>query len=312
MRTTGTRTENSLKSLLELPCRHHIAEIVLGEVFALHDAEQSPMLDVFTKFRDNWSSIDNMNVEPATDQPELAPMLAANRDEIIRFARDQLAKYQPRGDYQELLELILVFMGAPPQNFSFKKPGAVSRPRWMARAIYAIKLWLLWKEYARFQRTEAEQLQCRELMIHLLRVSMFVVSHYQFLWYQCVSAPVAPRIDIGFVNGLKVYDDREVAEVALRAFADHQQYISGVLVALALFDDGVSPDCKRRIATNLYQDAPGDQASAAAIISPRTITIEDMVTGETIKFLKELQLDASVLKKRPRFVGLRPLLQECG
>ena len=53
-------------------------------------------------------------------------------------------------------------------------------------------------------------------------------------------------------KNLKAYDDRQAAKVALSAFADHHDYLCGMLVALAFFDENVTTECKRRMVANLY------------------------------------------------------------
>jgi hypothetical protein len=53
-----------------------------------------------------------------------------------------------RDDYEELVELSLLALGAHPDaaNYTFKFPGANHRARWMARVIYCIKIFLFRKE----------------------------------------------------------------------------------------------------------------------------------------------------------------------
>ena len=138
-------------------------------------------------------------------------------------------------------------------------------------------LWLLRKEYSRLQGTNIDQLQYRQLMGHLLRVSLFAASEYIFLWYQCSSAAMTPRIDITFINGLKAYDDRQAAKVALSAFADHHDYLCGMLIALAFFDENVTNECKRLMVANLYRDSPTQDTVNAAITSTETHNLENFV-----------------------------------
>jgi hypothetical protein len=110
---------------------------------------------------------------------------------------------------------------------------------------------------------------------------------------------MAPRVDIRFINGLKVYDDREIADVALRAYTHHHEYISGLLIALAFFDDGIDADCKRRMVTNLYRESPAEQNVFDAITSSEMLIIEDLVVGDTLTFFSMLKLDISFLRKDP-------------
>ena len=46
------------RKLLNLACRHHISEIVLGKVFSVHDVSKSPNMELFDHFKDFWPRID--------------------------------------------------------------------------------------------------------------------------------------------------------------------------------------------------------------------------------------------------------------
>jgi hypothetical protein len=49
----------------------------------------------------------------------------------------------PRDNYKEHNELSLIAMGEkPPARFVFRKPGAIHKARWMAVAIYGLKMYL--------------------------------------------------------------------------------------------------------------------------------------------------------------------------
>ena len=48
-----------------------------------------------------------------------------------------------RGDYKELCELIVVYLGGHVESFKFKRPGASHHARFMAKAIYSTKMALL-------------------------------------------------------------------------------------------------------------------------------------------------------------------------
>ena len=64
-----------------------------------------------------------------------------NINGLIEFAIQQINSIQPQRDHQELLELSVIFLGGiPPKGIKFHIPGAVHRARWMAKAIYCIKM----------------------------------------------------------------------------------------------------------------------------------------------------------------------------
>jgi len=136
------------RQLLNLACRHHISEIVLEKVFSVHDVSKSPNMELFSHFKDFWPRVDQGSFCTAVEDENLADMITPWKDDVIMFALGQLEKFQPRDDYCELLELAIIFLGGTPQRgIRFRYPGAIHRARWMARAIYSIKMWLFRKQY---------------------------------------------------------------------------------------------------------------------------------------------------------------------
>ena len=50
------------------------------------------------------------------------------RDDFIHFVQHQLIEFQPRDNYRELLQLLLLFLGAKSSgNVNFQAPGACHR-----------------------------------------------------------------------------------------------------------------------------------------------------------------------------------------
>ena len=63
-------------------------------------------------------------------------------DSIVQFCETALKSTFLRGDYKESVELVLVVLGYTPPKFTFKKPGAFHKARWMAPLIYGLKMFL--------------------------------------------------------------------------------------------------------------------------------------------------------------------------
>ena len=61
---------------------------------------------------------------------------------MIQFCLGQLENFQPRDDYREALELVLITLGHKTQKFTFKRPGACHKARWLAVVIYCLKIHL--------------------------------------------------------------------------------------------------------------------------------------------------------------------------
>ena len=76
------------------------------------------------------------------------------KDKMVIFCEQQLLDHQPQNDYRELLKLVLIFLRRKPSNLkNFRAPGPMHKARWMAKAIYSIKVWLC---RAQFELTSRE------------------------------------------------------------------------------------------------------------------------------------------------------------
>ena len=126
--------EKMHKKLLYTACRLHISELLLTAAFQAHMAPSSgPDIQIFKRFKKNWCFIIQDNVS--------SPLELENSDEIIQFCKDLLNESHPRDDYQELLELTVMCLGGQPKRKKhFMQPGAMHQARWMAKAIYTLKI----------------------------------------------------------------------------------------------------------------------------------------------------------------------------
>jgi len=67
---------------------------------------------------------------------------------VLQFALDHSKKEQFREDYKELLELTIIFLGRTPhRGISFRIPGASHHVRWMAEAIYCLKIFIFRNQF---------------------------------------------------------------------------------------------------------------------------------------------------------------------
>ncbi|BES92280.1 Hypothetical protein NTJ_05089 [Nesidiocoris tenuis] len=225
------------RELLWLACRHHILEIMLEAVVLKSLGPSSgPDILLFVRFRKAWPSLNKEGFKVA-DDPILQKIGSRNVELVLSFAEKQLDVFQPRDDYKELLTLVIMFLGGIPKNgINFMAPAGLHRARWMAKGIYAIKVYMFRGE---FKMTKKEEVAITELC-------MFVVSIYVYHWFQAPSCRFAPRNDLKLLKDLKVYNkvNEAIAEVALKKFSGHLWYLSKVLVAFAFFDENVPLETK--------------------------------------------------------------------
>ena len=138
-------------------------------------------------------------------------------DEINAFASEMLRVSQPRDDYKELLELVLIFTGYM-KNPTFKIPRAMHRARWMSKAIYVLEIYLFWDE---FPLVASEKNMIR-------RLSIFVSSIYIFGWYNAPFSIQGPRNDLMFLEKLRKFKkiDEKIANATIKKFSSHYRFCS--------------------------------------------------------------------------------------
>ena len=254
------------KDMLWFACRHHILEIVLqAVVLDCLGPSKGPEITIFNRFKNTWQFINRADFQTASSDECVFTAVSHVITDIIAFAEMQTLLYQPRDDYRELLDLTIIFLGGTPsKGISFRAPAGLHQARWMAKAIYALKIWMFRSQFKLTKRQEKA----------LADICQFTVIIYVKAWFQASSAPSAPRIDLQLLKD--IYSYRKISESisknALNKIIRHLWYLSEELVALAFFDDEVSNDTKHHMVTAL-------QTSGAEHPLKR-ITVDPLTLGE--------------------------------
>ena len=306
------------RQLVNLACRHHISEIILEKVFSIEDVSKSPNMELFGHFKDFWPRIDQKSFCTAAEDNTLASIIAPWKDNVIKFALAQLNKFQPRDDYCELLELSIIFLGGTPERgIRFRYPGAIHRARWMARAIYSIKMWLFRKQYEPLQPGASSRKSCglsygQKIRNHLQEVSLFITKVYLKYWFESPAANCAPRQDLELLCALSEYPNTEIAKAATTAFGRHLWYLSETLVALGFFDDAVTIEEKRLMVLSLKEVEGSDEPlkRIQPFQHPTTKKLHNFVTKSTINFFTILGLSQEFLHVDPSDWEFQPEYQE--
>lgn len=78
--------------LVWLSCRHHVLEVVLGEVFAtLMGPSTGPGVPIFKNFQENtWPKIDKTTYDTFNSYPASRKHLASCADEIVSFCKEKI------------------------------------------------------------------------------------------------------------------------------------------------------------------------------------------------------------------------------
>jgi hypothetical protein len=108
------------RELLYLACRHHILEVMLRDVFECKfGSTTGPQPDIFKRFQNAWAKLNKKQYDSGIINEivkrHLPSEVIAN---ITADCNTKLTESQPRDDYKELLQLVLVFVGAMNGNGS--------------------------------------------------------------------------------------------------------------------------------------------------------------------------------------------------
>ena len=135
--------------LLWVACRHHMLEVVLGDVFKSSYGPSGGLnIPLFIRFRHHWSSINQSSWSSAKEKDSLHTLLTGELSDHKKRAFHELKSAlesgtHPREDYKELLWLSYLFLGGEFGNeYRFRASGAFHQARWMAKGIYALKAFL--------------------------------------------------------------------------------------------------------------------------------------------------------------------------
>lgn len=290
------------REIVYLPCRHHIYEIVLKSVFDLKlSGTSGPDVAIFKRFQLAWVTMDTKMFNSGIENCIVMGSVNDVCDDIIKFSIDRLEENHPRDDYRELLELTVIFLGGIlPNGIHFKKPGAIHHARWMAKAIYSLKIYLFREQ---FRLTVKEETALRNICIFIIR--LYIKS-----WFDAPSAIKAPFQDLTFIKNLLNYIaiDKDTSQIAIKKFCGHLWYLSAELCGFAFFDEAVSIDTKRKMVKALNNEESTSEMLSTTqriIISPKNANellekeIEDFVCVKTNNLFKRFAINTDFLKLDP-------------
>ena len=141
------------------------------------------------------------------------------------------SSFKYSSNLKELIELVIVFLGGPVENFKIRLPGPDHHARWMSKILYTLKLCLLSSQYILDAATQDKIWECGK----------FQALIYVRYWFEAPLAAAAPLNDLEFygkllqwrfINGLQGFELQSLAR-------KHLWYLTDRLIPLALFDSSV-------------------------------------------------------------------------
>lgn len=261
-----------------------------------------PHPNIFKKFQTGWSKLDKTKYKTAIEDKNIRHKIG-NSDEISIFLMEQLKNQQPRDDYKEFIQLSLIVLGrTPPKDTFFKVPGAIHHARWMAKAIYCIKIYLFRDQ---FTLTNLEEKTITD-------ICLFLINIYVKAWFNAPKPTLAPNQDLQFLKSLVKYReiDKELADKALSKMINHLWYLNSEQVAFSFFDENVDKSVKTSMAVKSLQLIPIDEKTCdnrdvKAKLSLHQVDnlldkdIDFFVSHRTLNFFKRFEIDTEFLNTDP-------------
>lgn len=228
------------KELLRLSCRHHVLEIVLKRVCEKLLGDSATPNFTFNgseQIKIQWNNIDKSQYLPI-DEEDIPELLSVFRDQSIEQIENDARNSFVRDDYAELNDICLKLLGVRTTK-KILVLGALSKARWMAKAILIGKMYLL-----------RDQLELDdEILISLRRLSIFICHVFVKFWNRAPNAINAPVNDLLLMQQLHLYreHDFEISQAAINSFKDHLWYLGAELITLSLFSSNVTVETKNKM-----------------------------------------------------------------
>ena len=248
------------RASLWLACRRHASERhILHAKEAILGKTKSPDEPLFKLFKKHFDSLDISSIRvfewPGDECSPLGPYKFETERalEVKTWAEKCCVDgVFPREDYRELLELLTHLLGGkifrkgkknPPKEVQFKmeRPGAFHHARFMSKAIYFLKMFML-----------TPQLLSRALITHFEANQIEIIAKFILLVYgqyflQTALTCAAPRLDLTFWRNANLYShvDESISDAVMKSVCRQMFYLVEETVVLSLCDDGLPSTIKK-------------------------------------------------------------------
>ena len=126
------------RRILHVYCRHHVFERLANDVVTVCVGSSTSPEELTYKFlMDNWKKLNTTDREELKVNRKTKYLL----QDVIQFATN-MKKLKFKDDYQEMISLTLILLGAYPDSssYSVRPPGSISHARWMAKILCQFKI----------------------------------------------------------------------------------------------------------------------------------------------------------------------------
>jgi len=131
---------------------------------------------------------------------------------MVNYRKVAMEESQPTEDFEEFVKLCIIFLGgADPAEVCFRAPVAFRQARWIAKAIYSLKMFLFQHQ---FTLTTKEKHSVKEL-------ALFVRLIYNQFWHEAPLGRKASLNDMQLLESLTNYPNKTIAKAARDTFSRH-------------------------------------------------------------------------------------------
>lgn len=252
-----------------------------------------PTLSIFQRFKTSWPKLNQKKFKTGiVDKTVQSVLSSAERNDLGNFARKYIAEKHPRADYKELLELVLVFLGLSEENKQFKAPGALHHARWMAKALYCLKIFIFRNQ---FSMSSAE-------FNAILEISLFILKIYIKPWIEAPIAAKAPFNDLNFAKNVMNYSvfNTLISQEVTKKILNHLWYLTPEAVALAFFDETIDIREKKEMIKQLSEEEKNENKKISISLEElKSKKLSDFVNRKTLQFFDRLSIPVDFLSAEP-------------
>ena len=241
------------KPLLWFLCRRHILGVHISHFMEALTGEKTkgPRRPLYVQLQKNWPTfkveIDKMENIVKFDWKTLqvGSPLYSLAFEALEFGQRALSiNTFVRGDYKNLCQLMVFYLGGNVPGFTFHQPGACHEARFMADALYILTLTMTDKIVNMMNAEERDIFSKAAFFISICYAPWFLKSYLS---------------DKSTANDLEAY--KSAHEIAIeypklggalvKSMENHAWYLTEQLVVIALADDDVEETDKREMLKKL-------------------------------------------------------------
>ena len=161
---------------------------------------------MFIRTKDCFESLTHSTVEDL-ELPIIPESLSVKKQDLIVICKEAEAGTFARGDYKELVNLVLLYLGEGLESFhGFTRPGALHKARWMSKLLYGIKIVLLRRRISELPKGSVFSSQQSE---KLQRFILFTVFCYVPWWLTSPVVSACPLNDLNLIKTQQLQGDRQ-------------------------------------------------------------------------------------------------------